>query len=57
MTATHSDSATRHDTSTEHRLHSMALAGSNAPEVDLGGLPKGYRWPAFAQTFALIFSL
>jgi cytochrome P450 len=51
MTATHE---TRHETSTEHRLSTMSLAGHQAPAVDYGALPRGYRWPALAQTFGLI---
>ena len=54
MTATHTDPATRHETSTDHRLTSMSLAGSDGPEVDYAALPPGYRWPSLAQTFALM---
>ena len=54
MTATHTDAATRHDTSTDHRLAAMSLAGSHGPKVDYDALPRGYRWPSLAQTFALM---
>jgi cytochrome P450 len=54
MTATHHDSATRHETSTDHRLTTMSLAGSRSPRVGHAELPRGYRWPAIAQTFGLI---
>ncbi len=54
MTATHSDPATRHETSTDHRLSAMSLAGQSAPPADFSVLPPGYKWPAIAQTFGLI---
>ncbi|WP_245582142.1 cytochrome P450 [Nocardioides halotolerans] len=40
---------------TQQRFERMTLAGGGGlPEVDLKGLPAGPRWPAFAQTVALM---
>ncbi len=54
MTATDPAHATGHGTSTDHRLTRRSPAGSRAPKVDDAALPRGYRWPPLAQTFALM---
>ena len=41
-------------TTTDDRVRKMSLTPHNAPDVDYGRLPPGYRWPAIAQSFVFM---